>query len=226
MENIESLMESLEVKDALAASRESVKQHYGRIRDALRNHRKKLTRDGKSTVPALRSADGPVLKAGDAGLPALHGSDHEVAGVIKALGGGCWSDMLEAAHYRAMNSSADTGQLKMLSAMYFSRGGKDMFEKLKDSQSRNQVMAAALSRQIVEYEGVSQLCTTMINAIGLEKIQDGFDDDGSFLQNLLKTKLCIDCSQREAIQAMGSLGCDTGDVTVGEKDLDKETGNP
>jgi len=42
-------------------------------------------------------------------------------------------------------------------------------------------------------------------AIGLEKIQDGFDDDGSFMQNVLKTKLCIDGHRERPSKLWGVL---------------------
>ena len=215
MENLESLMASLvgskipisqEVKDALAASRESVKQDYGKIRDALRNHKKKMNSELESTALALPGTGGSIVKADGGNLPAFHGGDHGAAEVLKTLGCGNWGDMLEAAHDRALNTSADTGTPKLLSSMFFTRGGKDMFEKLKDSRSRNQVMAAILSRHLTEYEGISQVCTTMINEINLENIQDGFKNDGTTLQNILKTKLRIDAAQRASIQAMSKLG--------------------
>lgn len=215
MEGIEELLASLgqkqtisqEVKDAIAANREAVKRYYGKIRDALRSHKDKLKNVGDGcTALALPGTDGAIVKTGNGNLPVLDsGADHGASEVLKAHGGGGWSDMLEAAHEKALNSSADTGSLALLSAMYFSRGGKDMFEKLKDKRSRKQVMEAVLSRHIVEYEGISQLCTTMINEIGPEKIQGGFDNDGTFFQNVLKTKLRVDAAQRAAIQADSKL---------------------
>jgi hypothetical protein len=210
MENFEELMSSLEGKtnisqeamDALTAKREAVKQHYRQIRDALREHKEKM--GGESMALALSGADGAIVKTGNSNLP-VSDSGHGTGEVLKAHGSGGWCDMLEAAHDLALNSGANTGSLTLLSSMYYSRGGKDLFEKLKDSRSRKQVMDAIIARQIVECETISQLCTTMLNEVGPEKIQSGFDNDGTFFQNVLKTKLRVDAAQRAAMQAESKL---------------------
>lgn len=215
MEGFEELLATLgqnktvsqEVKDAVGANREAVKRYYGKIRDALRNHKDKLKNAGDGcTALTLPGTDGAIVKTGDGNMPAPEsGGDPGGAEVLKSLGGGECSDMLEAAHNRAMNSSADTGNLKLLSSMYFSSGGKDMFEKLRDAKTRNQIVAAALSRQIVDCEVLSQITTLTMNEISPEKLPSCFNNDGTLFQNLIKTKLRIDASQRASIQVLSRL---------------------
>ncbi|MFZ2653911.1 MAG: hypothetical protein WAX69_03275 [Victivallales bacterium] len=122
-----------------------------------------------------------------------------------ALAAGTSCDLLEAAHETAMQSGTETGSLKLLSSMYHSRGGKPLLERLKDRRTRRAAKQDMLARQMVDCELVSQLCTTAINMVKMEKLPVCFENDGSFFQNVLKTKLRVDASQRAAILADSRL---------------------
>ncbi len=174
--------------EALAAA-ESAKQHLAFMlrdpeSDVKTTH---MQEDLKIAEMSANDASRAIEKTAGAELPALRSATS--------------CELLEAAHETANAAGAP----KLMSSMYRSRGGKAMLEKLRDPDTRKSVMADIISRQLVDCELISQFCTTAINMIGMDKVPGSFDNDGTFFQNVLKTKLRVDSAQRAAILADSKL---------------------